>query len=702
MDHDVHDAIDSGLAFLTSLQRPDGTWPGSYGGPGFLMPMYVAACRVLGHEPDPDRRRGIVRHLLHVQNPDGGVGLHFEDEGSMFTTTLSYAALRILGVPRDDPAVTRMRSWVRANGTALGAASWGKLVLAVLNLYPYEGLPPILPELWLLPRSAPIHPRRLWCHARLVYLPMAYLYATRSRVAEDPLVTELREDLYDRPYDSIDFAAHRHTVAPSDARFPATRAFRVASGLLSAFERACPDRLRRRALEEVMEQIRHEDRSSRYIDIGPVNSVLNTIVHHFREPGGEEERKSFEALEAYVQEQSDGIHFNGYNSTALWDAAFAVQAIVATGRTERYADVLRRASAFIRDNQILEDVPDGERHHRHPTRGGWPFSDRAHGWPVADCTAEGFKSAVALERVAEEPVEDDRLRDAIRLILAFRNPDGGWPTYERQRAGAWLEAFNPSQVFGGIMVDYSHPECTSACLQALAHARTRLPGFLVRDVDRAVREGVRYLRRTQKPDGSWQGSWGVCFTYGTWFAVSGLRAAGTPCDAPEIAKACGFLLQRQNADGGWGEHRSSCVEGRYVRDERSRVAQTAWALMTLVRSGLADTAAARRAAAFLAGAQRPDGDWPEEPMVGVFNRSVLIDYPNYRRYFPIWALAEYEEATAVARTGTESRSAAVDAEYSRRCSRMPSNENRPAPARDAPRSQEPSSAMRALHERNSR
>ena len=37
------------------------------------------------------------------------------------------------------------------------------------------------PELWLLPESLPLHPSKLWCHCRMVYLPMSFLYARRVR-----------------------------------------------------------------------------------------------------------------------------------------------------------------------------------------------------------------------------------------------------------------------------------------------------------------------------------------------------------------------------------------------------------------------------------------------------------------------------------------------------------------------------------------
>lgn len=55
------------------------------------------------------------------------------------------------------------------------------------------------------------------------------------------------------------------------------------------------------------------------------------------------------------------------------------------------------------------------------------------------------------------------------------------------------------------------------------------------------------------------GNWGVCFTYGTWFALGGLAAAGKTynnCEA--VRRGVGFLLKSQRGDGGWGESYLSC------------------------------------------------------------------------------------------------------------------------------------------------
>lgn len=45
--------------------------------------------------------------------------------------------------------------------------------------------------------------------------------------------------------------------------------------------------------------------------------------------------------------------------------------------------------------------------------------------------------------------------------------------------------------------------------------------------------------------------------------------------------------------------------------------------------------------AFLMRRQRTNGDWPQESVTGIFNRSCGITYANYRNIFPVWALGAY-------------------------------------------------------------
>ena len=383
-----------------------------------------------------------------------------------------------------------------------------------------------------------------------------------------------------------------------------------------------------------------------------MNKVLNGFVHSLRRraprrPNNARLVRSLERTRDYLWDAPDGTKMQGYNGSQLWDTAFATQAILASPARHDAEDVLAKAYGFLRDTQILEDVPDRERFYRHASRGGWPFSTRAHGWPITDCTSEGLKCALALAGEYRPEIPSTLLEDSVRLLLSWQNDDGGWATYERQRAGAWMEALNPSEVFGDIMVDYSYVECTSACVQALAAAKLRKELRVSQhDVTQAIERGVAFLRKAQLPDGSFEGSWAVCFSYGTWFGVSGLLAGGVAQSDPAIRKACDFVLRRQRADGGWGEDGDSCRERRWVEAKTGHVVQTCWSLMTLLRAGygsagFGEADPLHRAAQFIVERQEPSGGWPKEALVGVFNRTCLIDYDNYRQYFPLWALSEY-------------------------------------------------------------
>ena len=189
--------------------------------------------------------------------------------------------------------------------------------------------------------------------------------------------------------------------------------------------------------------------------------------------------------------------------------------------------------------------------------------------------ADTGKDSDALRRMYPEgiiapttriPVE--RLHNAVDVILSLHNPDGGWATYENNRGYGWYELLNPSEVFGDIMIDYSYVECTSACVTALAlFLQSGYTDYRYAEVKRAIEVGRVFLYSIQREDGSWYGSWGVCFTYGTWFGIEGLLAAGeTPSGSKGIKKAVTFLLSKQREDGGWGESYVACVDKAYPAD----------------------------------------------------------------------------------------------------------------------------------------
>ena len=192
---------------------------------------------------------------------------------------------------------------------------------------------------------------------------------------------------------------------------------------------------------------------------------------------------------------------------------------------------------------------------------------------------------------------------------------------------------------------YSYVECTSASLQALSRL-SDVDGYRTDDIEAAMGRGLEFVRQAQRADGSWIGGWGLCFTYGTWFGVDALATGGVEDDRWRIARACEFLMQHQRADGGFGESFQSSVEERWVEHAEALPVQTAWALLALCTGAtvLSDARvrdAADRAAMHLLGAQNHEGTWDQTAISGVFNRTCMIHYDNYRHMMPLWALARY-------------------------------------------------------------
>src|SRR5262249_8610292 len=146
--------------------------------------------------PQHERAR-MIRHFEHTRRADGGWGLHTESPSYVFVTTLSYVALRLLGLAADAPLTSAARTWLHAQpGGVLGIPSWGKFWLAMAGLYGYDGMNPFPPELFLLPRNAPVHPNQLYCHTRYIYLAICFLYGSRFSADLGPIAQELRQELY--------------------------------------------------------------------------------------------------------------------------------------------------------------------------------------------------------------------------------------------------------------------------------------------------------------------------------------------------------------------------------------------------------------------------------------------------------------------------------------------------------------------------
>ncbi|KAJ7880320.1 terpenoid cyclases/protein prenyltransferase alpha-alpha toroid [Mycena olivaceomarginata] len=637
---DAFSAAKNGYTFYKTLQSHDGHWAGEYGGPMFLLPGLVIGSYVSGMGFKVEERQEMIRYLMNRAHPeDGGWGIHVEGHSTVFGTGLNYTALRLLGMDADHPVCVKARGTLHKLGGATAIPAWGKFWLSLLNVYDWAGRfiyskSSHIPRLnRLLPDWVPFHPHKWWIHTRTF----------ASKCPRTILILALREELYPENYYSINWPAQRNNVCKADLYAPHSTLFDTINVVLGAYESCTLPPLRRAACARAYELIVLEDENTGYQTLGPVSKMFNLVARVYNE-GAESEayRLHKNKRDDFMWMGAEGMMMCGTNGSQLWDIGFITQALVETGLAElpENEESLLKALEWLEDGQILDHPKHYKTSYRHGTKGAWGFSTKEQGYVVSDCTGEGLKAVLYLQKdlsFTPKLVSDRRIYDAVDLLLTLQNPNGGFASYELIRGPWWLELLNPAEVFGDIMIEYCYPECTTSVITSLSIFRKHYPDYRAADIASAI----VYLHGCQHPEGGWVGSWGICFTYATQFALESLALVGeTYATSKASRKACEFLLGKQRADGGWGESYKSCEVGQWVEHADTQIVQTCWAVMALMYAGYPHPEPLERGVALVMARQLPDGSWPQEAIEGIFNKTCAIAYPNFKFSFPIWMLGK--------------------------------------------------------------
>jgi squalene-hopene/tetraprenyl-beta-curcumene cyclase len=609
---DVDRALDAGVERLLALQNPGGWWVAELESNVTMTAQHIFWTTFLGLA-DEDTVRRCANELLARQKDDGTWAIYWGGEPDLAATVESYAALRMAGLGPEDPRLAGARRYIEQQGGIGASRVFTRIWLALFDLWPWEEIQAIPPELVLLRPELPFSVYDFGCWARqtVVALSIVMHYRPVRRLPEERLAREIDLGPAPRP-------ATVWNLADSFLRWYNGQSFQ-------------PGRERALAYAERW-LIDRQELDGSWGGIQPP-WVWALIAFACRGHGLESPylRRGIDGWKRFMVDVGERLRPEACQSP-VWDTCLALVALRDAG-VPADEPALRKAGDWLLQEEVRAR---GDWAVRLPgvEPGGWSFEYDNDLYPDVDDAAV---VSIALNALGMGRPAVDR---ACRWLDAMQSGDGGWGAFDKDNDAYWLYEI-PFFDFGAV-IDPPSVDVTAHAVELFA----KVPGY-----EDATRRGVTYLLDRQEPDGAWWGRWGVNYVYGTGAALPALAAAGLTPTHPAMQRAVSWLESAQNEDGGFGEDCRSYDAAEAGAPWRGRgestASQTAWALLGLVAAGEARSEAATRAAAWLAATQREDGDWDEPYFTGTgFPRHFLINYHLYRTYWPVMALGRLKAALA--------------------------------------------------------
>src|SRR5258706_7879847 len=546
-------ALDRAVQWLLERQDAEGWWCGELETNVTMTAEHVLLLRFL--ELGLERiRDGAIRHILSNQREDGTWALYFGGPADLSTTIEAYVALKVLGVDPGSDAMQRALTVIHKQGGIAKGRVFTKIWLALFGQYPWSGIPSMPPELIYLSPRIPFNLYDFACWARGTIAPLLLVISRR-------------------PVKSLGCSVPELVVPGTEgllSRVPGSGFFWWTDKLLKLYEtfpwQPGRSRARRRVVDWIVER---QEADGSWGGIQPP-WVYSLIALYLEGMSTDHPvmRRGIEGQEGFVLEDKSGWRFQACMSP-VWDTAWALLALRRAG-VDRDHPGMQRAVQWILQEQISTGGDWQVRCGNVPC-GGWAFEFENDIYPDIDDTAV---VVLALLEAGTKTVVQAAVDRAERWVLVTRSSNGAWGAFDKDNTRAVVYRL-PFADFGALL-DPPSEDVTAHALEMLAHVDAP-------DKERVIQTALKYLRQTQRSDGSWFGRWGVNYIYGTWCPISALVALrDSGYDVQDmIDRGSSWLLGHQNDDGGWGESCYSYEDSSFAGVGQSTPSQTAWAVLAL-------------------------------------------------------------------------------------------------------------------------
>lgn len=553
----IQTEIDRYTTRIKSEQQNDGSWRYDFE----TGPMTDASMMILLsslYQGNTELLLQLSRRLERKQAAGGEWKQYDDDDGHLSSTIEAYTALLLTGyLDRDAPTMKRAEDYILRNGGVEQAHISTKCMLALNGLYPWPVFCPVPLFLIHLPKWNPLSFYRWSSYVRSHFAPILILGHLKFTLPH-PSAIDINH-LYTTPkYHKLDQQIRWRR------RFAKKRNHDF-SRLTGKRSNQAIQKAERFILEHI------EGDGTLYSYASTTFFMIYALLAIGYKPDSPVIAHAIKGLISFGTQTDDGeTHIQNSPST-VWDTALTCYTLQEAGLSAEDSAV-QRATEYLLSLQHKDKKEPAVGSLANMT-GGWGFSESNTANPDVDDTQAVLR---ALTRCTHHHSGyHEGWRKGVRYVFNMQNEDGGWAAFERNSTSIMTRLF-VIENFEDTAFDPSAADVTGRTLELFGnHVKLTMQ-------HPRVQAGVHWLLKRQQKDGSWFGRWGVSYLYGTWAAVTGLRAVGLSAQHPAIQKAAEWLLRVRQPDGGWGESCKSDVAKTYIAAPYSTVVHTAWALDMLI------------------------------------------------------------------------------------------------------------------------
>ncbi len=613
----ISDARDT----LISEQQTDGHWvypleadctiPAEY----ILMNHFVDTI-------DDELESRICVYIRERQAEHGGWPLFYGGDFDLSCSVKSYYALKISGDDPREEHMVKARNAILQHGGAAHANVFTRILMAMFEQVPWRATPFIPAEVILLPKWFPFHIDKVSYWSRTVMVPLFVLCTLKAK-AVNPRAVDIRELFVTPPEEEQNY--FRITTS-------LTRAFLILDRVGSLFEKLVPKFVRNISVRKCEKWF--TGRMNEEHGIGGIFPAMVNVYESLLVLGHSKDsvivKQARQAIDNLLIHEDDKSYCQPCVSP-VWDTALACQTLIEADASIDgvNSDESKKGLVWLKQRQLSDEPGDWRILCPKLKGGGWAFQYSNYYYPDLDDTA---MVAWAMCRIGDESYSQ-AIHRAVQWLDGMQSKSGGFGSFEVNNTQYYLNSIPFAD--HGALLDPPTADVTGRCVALLSrYDKTRYAKTIAHAID--------FLKQEQEEDGSWFGRWGTNYIYGTWSVLTALELAEEDLHQPYIRRAVSWLEEIQGNDGGWGETNESYYPPKHRRPCASTSYQTAWALLALLAVGEVGSEAVRQGVRYLLENQKSDGLWydPDYTSPG-FPRVFYLKYHGYTKYFPLWALARY-------------------------------------------------------------